>query len=66
MRPRGRMAVLLAGTAVALACARAHAPTAEEWAALAASDVVKALRADTSAYRIIYHPPVDLAKRPPS
>jgi hypothetical protein len=30
---------------------------------LAASDAVKVLRGDDSPYRIIYNPPVDLAKK---
>ncbi|HEV2671841.1 MAG TPA: hypothetical protein VGU74_12155 [Gemmatimonadales bacterium] len=37
-------------------------PPAGGWQQLAASDAVKVLRADDSPYRIIYNPPVDLAK----
>ena len=34
-----------------------------EWRQLAASDAVKVLKGDDSPYRIIYYPPVDLAKK---
>lgn len=34
-----------------------------KWRQLAASDAVKVLKGDDSPYRIIYHPPVDLAKK---
>lgn len=64
MRAVAGMTMLVAGVALATACGGARAPTPEERAALAASDVVSALRGDTSAYRIIYHPAVDLAKKP--
>ncbi len=40
--------------------------TAAEWRQLAASDAVKVLKGDDSPYRIIYNPPVDLAKKPGS
>ncbi len=66
MRTGVRVALLVAGTVLAGACARPSAPTPEERAALAASEAVAPLRADTSSYRIIYHPAVDLAKRPAS
>ena len=38
-------------------------PPAGEWQRLAASDAVKVLKGDDSPYRIIYNPPVDLAKK---
>jgi hypothetical protein len=66
MRTGARALILLAGTALAVACAQPAAPTPEERAALAASEAVSPLRGDTSSYRIIYHPAVDLAKRPAS
>lgn len=66
MRTGARIVVLLAGTALTVACAQAPAPTPEARAALAASEAVAPLRGDTSSYRIIYHPAVDLAKRPSS
>ena len=66
MRTGVGVVLLLAGTALVVACAQPAAPTPEERAALAASEAVSPLRGDTSSYRIIYHPAVDLAKRPAS
>jgi len=47
---------------VALGCGRAAPPPARWDPATAAA--LAALRADSSPYRIIYYPPVDLAKKP--
>jgi len=41
----------------------AKKPPPGELQRLAASDAVQVLRADDSPYRIIYNPPVDLAKK---
>ena len=61
-----RWAVRLAATGVLLSTAGCGRP--EEYAApaaLASSEAVTVLRApDTSAFRVIYHAPADLGKRP--
>ena len=64
MRTAAGALMLVIGALLVLACAGAKAPTPEERAALAASEVVSALRGDTSSYRLIYHPAVDLTRRP--
>lgn len=48
---------------LAVGCGR-KAPV--RWDQVAGSDAVKVLRADSSSYRIIYTPPIDLAKKPGS
>lgn len=45
------------------ACGRDRAPVVDHQQ-LAASEAVRALKADESPYYIIYSPPVDLAKKP--
>lgn len=56
-------ALIVSGLLIVLAgCAnRSAAPSRAE---LMNSEAVRLLRADTSVYRIIYSPPVDLTKRP--
>ena len=56
-------ALILCGFLVAaLGCHRA-APSRAGWDATTAA-AIAALRADSSPYRIIYYPAVDLAKKP--
>jgi len=54
-------ALILVGLLIALGGCRGRAPT--RWDP-ATADAVKVLKADDSPYRIIYSPPVDLAKKP--
>ena len=54
-------APILVGLLIALGGCRGRAPT--RWDP-ATADAVKVLKADDSPYRIIYSPPVDLAKKP--
>ena len=54
-------ALIVSGLLVALAGCRGSAPTRWE---PATAEAVKVLKADDSPYRIIYSPPVDLAKKP--
>ena len=56
-----RRMLLVAALACAAGCGGAK-PPAGGWQQLAASEAVKVLKADDSPYRIIYNPPVDLAK----
>jgi hypothetical protein len=60
------MRSLLVVSAIVLAtgCGGRQAPVS--WEQLANSEAVKVLRDDHSPYRIIYNPPVDLAKKPAS
>ena len=55
--------LLVIALALAAGCGGKKTP---EWRQLAASDAVKVLKGDDSPYRIIYHAPVDLAKKPGS
>jgi hypothetical protein len=57
-----RSLLLVSVIALAMGCGRSQAPVA--WDKIANSEAVKVLRDDHSPYRIIYHPPVDLAKQP--
>ncbi len=54
-------ALILVGLLIGLAGCRGRAPT--RWDP-ATAEAVKVLKADDSPYRIIYTPPVDLAKKP--
>jgi hypothetical protein len=56
-------ALILSGLLIALAGCKSPAPV--HWDP-ATSAAVKVLKADDSPYRIIYSPPVDLAKKPPA
>jgi len=47
-----------------MGCGGREAPVA--WDKIANSEAVKLLRDDQSPYRVIYHAPVDLAKKPGS
>jgi len=49
---------------LATGCGGRTAPVA--WDKIANSEAVKVLRDDHSPYRVIYYPPVDLAKKPGS
>lgn len=53
-------ALILAGLLIALGGCRGRAPT--RWDP-ATAEAVKVLKADDNPYRIIYTPPVDLAKK---
>ena len=53
-------ALIVSGLLVALGGCRGSAPT--HWES-ATAEAVKVLKADDSPYRIIYTPPVDLAKK---
>ena len=57
-----RRVMLVAALVLATACGGRTAPVAYDQ--LANSEAVKVLRDDHSPYRIIYYPPVDLAKKP--
>ena len=59
-----RSLLMVAAIVLATGCGRRTSPVA--WDQLANSEAVKILRDDHSPYRIIYHPPVDLAKKPAS
>jgi len=59
-----RKLLLVSAIVLATGCGRRQAPVA--WDQLANSEAVKALRDDHSPYRVIYHAPVDLAKKPGS
>ena len=56
--------LLLSVIVLATACRGRPAPVA--WDQLANEEAVKLLRDDHSPYRVIYHPAVDLAKKPGS
>jgi len=57
-----RSLLLVSAIVLAMGCGRRQAPVA--WDKIANSEAVKVLRDDHSPYRIIYHAPVDLAKKP--
>jgi len=57
-----RRVILVAALVLATGCGSRTAPVAYDQ--LANSEAVKVLRDDHSPYRIIYHAPVDLAKKP--
>jgi hypothetical protein len=59
-----RKLLLMSAIVLAMGCGRRQAPVA--WDKIANSDAVKILRDDNSPYRVIYHAPVDLAKKPGS
>jgi hypothetical protein len=59
-----RSLLMVAAIVLATGCGQRTPPVA--WDQLANSEAVKILRDDHSPYRIIYHPPVDLAKKPGS
>lgn len=56
--------ILLLSVIVLTGCGGRQAPAALDQ--LADSEAVKVLRDDNSPYRVIYHPAVDLAKKPGS
>ena len=56
-----RSLLLVSALVLATACGGPRAPVA--WDKIANSEAVKVLRDDQSPYRIIYHAPVDLAKK---
>jgi hypothetical protein len=56
--------LLLSVIVLATACGERKAPVASDQ--LANSEAVKLLQGDHSPYRVIYHAPVDLAKKPGS
>ncbi|PYP98642.1 MAG: hypothetical protein DMD38_00475 [Gemmatimonadetes bacterium] len=56
-----RSLLLVSALVLATACGGRRAPVA--WDKIANSEAVKVLRDDQSPYRIIYHAPVDLAKK---
>lgn len=56
--------LLLCVILLTTACGGRQAPVA--WDKLANEEAVKLLRDDNSPYRVIYHPAVDLAKKPGS
>ena len=59
-----RRVLLVAALTFAVGCGGGGAkPPAGGWQQLAASEPVKVLKDDDSPDRIIYNPPVDLAKR---
>lgn len=55
--------LIVSALVLAAGCGGRQEPV--RWDQLARSDAVKMLRADDSPYRIIYHAPVDLAKKLP-
>ncbi len=59
-----RRLILVAALVLAAGCGGRKAPVA--WDKIANSEVVKVLADDHSPYRVIYHAPVDLAKKPGS
>jgi hypothetical protein len=59
-----RSLLILTTIVLATGCTSRKPPVA--WDQLANSEAVKVLRDDHSPYRIIYHPPVDLTKKPAS
>jgi hypothetical protein len=59
-----RSLLILTAIVLATGCGGRKPPVA--WDQLANSEAVKVLRDDHSPYRIIYYPPVDLAKKPAS
>jgi hypothetical protein len=59
-----RSLLLVSAIVLATGCGGRRTPVA--WDQLASSEAVKVLRDDHSPYRIIYHAPVDLAKKPAS
>ena len=59
--PLMRRLLLVSALVLATGCGGRKAPVA--WDKIANSDAVKILRDDNSPYRVIYHAPVDLAKK---
>jgi hypothetical protein len=59
-----RSILLLSAIVLATGCGGRKPPP--NWSQLATSEAVKVLRDDHSPYRVIYSPPVDLAKKPGS
>jgi hypothetical protein len=59
-----RSLLLVSALVLATGCGGRTAPVA--WDKIANSEAVKLLRDDQSPYRVIYHAPVDLAKKPGS
>jgi hypothetical protein len=59
-----RSVLLLGVIVLATGCGGRQAPV--PWDKLANEEAVKLLRDDHSPYRVIYHPAVDLAKKPGS
>ena len=59
-----RSLLVVSAMVLATGCGGRTAPVA--WDKIANSEAVKVLRDDHSPYRIIYYPPVDLAKKPGS
>ena len=57
-----RRLILVTAIVLAAGCGPRAAPVAYDQ--LANADAVKVLRDDHSPYRIIYHAPVDVAKKP--
>ncbi len=59
-----RNQLILGVMVLATGCGGRKAPV--PWDQLANDEAVKLLRDDHSPYRVIYHPPIDLAKKPGS
>jgi hypothetical protein len=59
-----RRLLLVSAIVLAMGCGGRRAPVA--WDKIANAEAVKVLRDDHSPYRVIYYPPVDLAKKPGS
>ncbi|PYP10195.1 MAG: hypothetical protein DMD59_06440 [Gemmatimonadetes bacterium] len=59
-----RSLLVVSAMVLATGCGGRTAPVA--WDKIANSEAVKVLRDDHSPYRVIYYPPVDLAKKPGS
>jgi len=59
-----RRMMLVAALLLAAGCGGRRTPVA--WDKIANSEAMKVLRDDHSPYRVIYHAPVDLAKKPGS
>src|SRR6266566_5137676 len=62
--PLMRSLLLVSTLVLVMGCGGREAPVA--WDKIANSEAVKLLRDDQSPYRVIYHAPVDLAKKPGS
>ena len=59
-----RSLLVVSAMVLTTGCGGRTAPVA--WDKIANSEAVKVLRDDHSPYRVIYYPPVDLAKKPGS
>jgi hypothetical protein len=59
-----RRLLLVSAIVLATGCGGSRTPVA--WDKIANSESVKVLRDDNSPYRVIYHPAVDLTKKPAS